>query len=372
MDLRELQKHWDAFGREDPLWAILALPEKRFGIWDVEEFFSCGQRQIEGLFKELDERGIARPTGKALDFGCGVGRLTQALCAHFEECCGVDIAPSMIEHARRLNRFGDRCRYFLNERDDLSLFPDGEFNFICSIIVLQHMRPEYIRCYLKEFLRVLAPGGLAVFQIPGGPVPTGVIEEASSRLAAGPLPESAYRAGLTLVAPPTRLTADAQAELTVRVRNLGDTVWPACGLPDGRFWIRLGNHWLDGRKGLLILDDARAVLPNDLGSGEEADLQLVITAPRNSGLYHLEVDRVQESVTWFKDRGSTSAIGKVLVQAPAEPVAKADAFVPVMEMHSIPKYAVVALLASHGATVIDVQRVNVGSSLLDYSYYVMK
>jgi SAM-dependent methyltransferase len=39
-------------------------------------------------------------------------------------------------------------------------------NFICSYIVLQHVRPRYAKQYIKEFLRVLAPQGLLVFQLP--------------------------------------------------------------------------------------------------------------------------------------------------------------------------------------------------------------
>ena len=36
----------------------------------------------------------------ALDFGCGIGRLSQALAEHFDQVYGVDISPKMIELAR--------------------------------------------------------------------------------------------------------------------------------------------------------------------------------------------------------------------------------------------------------------------------------
>jgi SAM-dependent methyltransferase len=300
MELKELQKHWNAFGKTDPLWAIVSLPEKRFGNWDVEEFFVNGEHQIAGLLLELETRGIALPSGKALDFGCGVGRLTQALSAHFEECCGVDIAPTMIQQARRYNRCGERCRYFLNESDDLSLFQDGEFHFIYSIIVLQHISPAYIRSYLKEFLRILAPGGVAVFQLPGGPAPVEeVIEDQAERLVTAPLSARAFRAGITLADPPPRLKAGASAKIRVRVRNLGDATWPAHGARDGRYWIKLGNHWLDPQHEAVVFDDARSVLPFDLEPGAEVDLWLEVNAPRVPGRYLLEVDMVQEAVTWF-------------------------------------------------------------------------
>src|SRR5262249_48837046 len=103
---------------------------------------------------------------RALDFGCGVGRLTQALARHFETVVGVDIAPSMLRGARKYNKFGDRCQYVLNERDDLRLFESNSFDFIYSNRVLQHMRPEYGKSYLREFIRVLSPEGLLVFYMP--------------------------------------------------------------------------------------------------------------------------------------------------------------------------------------------------------------
>ena len=174
MELRELRKHWDTFGKTDPLWAIMAWPDKRGGRWDLAEFFATGRADVERVLAHLDARGIASNRGTALDFGCGVGRLTQALCGPFGRCVGVDIAGSMIEQARRLNRHGDRCRYVLNRADDLRCLESGTFDLVFSLIVLQHMQPAYIKGYLEEFFRVAAPGGLVVFQVPSRPAREGV------------------------------------------------------------------------------------------------------------------------------------------------------------------------------------------------------
>ncbi|TDA70434.1 MAG: class I SAM-dependent methyltransferase [Clostridia bacterium] len=54
---------------------------------------------------------------------------------------------------------GDRVRYILNERDDLSRLDDLRFDFIYTSITLQHMEPRYSLNYIKEFLRLLKPGG---------------------------------------------------------------------------------------------------------------------------------------------------------------------------------------------------------------------
>src|SRR5213075_3164955 len=130
------------------------------------EFFRTGVVEIDDVMAYVDRLGLKFARRAALDFGCGVGRLTQALCGHFDAAVGVDIAPSMIDKARAYNRHGERCRYSLNVSDDLSQFDDGQFDFIYSNIVLQHMLPRYSKKYVREFLRLLAPGGVAVLQLP--------------------------------------------------------------------------------------------------------------------------------------------------------------------------------------------------------------
>jgi ubiquinone/menaquinone biosynthesis C-methylase UbiE len=79
---------------------------------------------------------------------------------------GVDIAPAMIDLAQRYNRHGERCRYIVNDEDDLRMFPARSFDFLCSQITLQHVPPRYSLNYLREFVRVLRPRGMLVFQLP--------------------------------------------------------------------------------------------------------------------------------------------------------------------------------------------------------------
>ena len=113
-DLRRLRANWEAFGKQDPFWAILTLPGKRLGRWNVREFFETGVVEVDELMRRLEAIQHPGHRERALDFGCGVGRVTQALAGHFAEVVGVDIARSMLARARRLNGFGSRCLYVHN------------------------------------------------------------------------------------------------------------------------------------------------------------------------------------------------------------------------------------------------------------------
>lgn len=167
--LEPVRKAFEEFGRKDPLYAALSRKRYRGNRWDPEEFFRTGREEIADVIDYLDGLAVEPERGRALDFGCGVGRLTQALAEHFDHVVGVDIARSMIERARRYEAHGDRVRYRVNTAPDLRLFEDASFDFVYSNKVLQHIPPEAQAAYMGEFVRVLRPGGAAVFQTRNGP-----------------------------------------------------------------------------------------------------------------------------------------------------------------------------------------------------------
>ncbi|MEL6866470.1 MAG: methyltransferase domain-containing protein [Bacteroidota bacterium] len=168
MNLKDLQKNWDKFGREDPYWAIITEADKKGNKWTDEEFFLTGQHQADRIVKQFKRTCRNQALSKAVDFGCGAGRVTQGLANHFEEVHGVDIAPSMIKLAKEKSQKAN-CHFHLNEQNDLQLFEDQQFDLVFSIITLQHMQPKYAKNYIREFFRILKPGGMMMFQIPSKP-----------------------------------------------------------------------------------------------------------------------------------------------------------------------------------------------------------
>lgn len=155
------------------MWAALTDAGKG-GTWDTAEFLRTGRREVDAVLALLARRGVAPTMGTALDFGCGPGRLTAGLAAAgFARVIGMDVSPTMLARATEIVDDG-RCEFLLNTGTDLAAVPAGTVDLVYTCRVLQHMPTALSHGYIREFLRVAAPGAPVVFQIPsepaGGPV----------------------------------------------------------------------------------------------------------------------------------------------------------------------------------------------------------
>ncbi len=155
-------RDWEEMAALDPLWAILSSPEKRFGNWELKEFLRTGREEIAALMQSAQRFGLPAQKRRAIDYGCGIGRLTEPLRTYFPECYGVDIAQGMLEKAAELS---PECHF--RHAGDLSSFPSDYADLIYSSLVLQH-QPDRNKAaaLIADMVRVLARGGLLVFQLP--------------------------------------------------------------------------------------------------------------------------------------------------------------------------------------------------------------
>jgi len=359
---------WEEAAQRDPLYAILSDPSRRGRQWDLASFFETGRREISLLLYQLRRLGHPLAGGRALDFGCGVGRLTQALAPSFTEVIGLDISPTMIALAERLNRVPGVVRYVRNAAPLLSAFPDGHFDFVYSDIVLQHLDPSEARAFVVEFLRVLRPGGLAVFQLPSR-------RRAADEQPARPshMPDAAYRARVEAMHVPSELPPAGRGECALRVRNTSGEPWRQ----DAYGVFRLGNHWRDEAGTMLVQDDGRVALPRTVEPGDAVALTLTVQAPSDAGRYVCEFDLVHEAIWWFADKGSRTLRVPVLVGAtgqqenphtPNEAAAAAGTYPDVyallpsgaaavddFPMHGVPRADVERIVQESGGTLLFVE-----------------
>ena len=168
-----LQKHgenWEHLAQLDPLWAILSDKNFRYGKWDDAEFFKTGEITVAAMMTECTALGHPRMLEAALDFGCGVGRLTFALGQYFQKVTGLDISPTMLKKAHSFKAVrpgGERCEFVLGGQNHLGQFATNSFDLVYTTIVLQHVpRLADIESYIREFVRVVRPGGMICFQLP--------------------------------------------------------------------------------------------------------------------------------------------------------------------------------------------------------------
>jgi SAM-dependent methyltransferase len=160
------RRDWSDLGELDPMWAIASTPEKRFGGWDEAAFAESGASKAAGVLRRLAELGVPARHGRALDFGCGVGRLSLPLAERFETVVGVDIAPPMIEAARaRAAEAGVTNAQFAVDGE--TRHEPASFDLVYCVLVLQHQPSGDAALRLLERLAALvAPGGVLVVQVP--------------------------------------------------------------------------------------------------------------------------------------------------------------------------------------------------------------
>lgn len=163
------REQWEALGADDPYWAVLTDPRKKGGGWDREEFFRTGEAEIARVMKTLSRLGVKPRPGVALDYGCGVGRLSRALSTRFAQVIGVDIAEAMLTEARSMHADVPTLSFLRNSGDSLAGIADGSVDLVYSNIVLQHAPRRHQRLLIAEFCRVLGSGGALVFQVPARP-----------------------------------------------------------------------------------------------------------------------------------------------------------------------------------------------------------
>ena len=104
---------------------------------DREAFFAFGEADIAQIFDLID---IAPKS--ALDFGCGVGRLTRALAKRVDRVAGVDAAESMLRIAREN----------VPNATFSTTIPDERFDLIVSLLVFQHIPIRRGEALLDELL----------------------------------------------------------------------------------------------------------------------------------------------------------------------------------------------------------------------------
>jgi SAM-dependent methyltransferase len=154
---------WKRLGQIDPYFAVLSNDKFKSANIDSEaklDFFASGVSHVNKVLAVLKNSYGFVPIGTALDFGCGVGRITRALAPHFEKVVGLDIATGMLEEAKKdaLTTGLTNIEYDISLNDE-RLRPEI-YDFVHSYIVLQHIPTPMGENIIRILLRSIKIGGV--------------------------------------------------------------------------------------------------------------------------------------------------------------------------------------------------------------------
>jgi SAM-dependent methyltransferase len=189
-----MRADWNQRAREDAHYYVA------FGSRDQDEasFLATGQAvvgAIEAELRRLPERG------RALEIGCGPGRLMKPLSRHFGEIYGVDVSDEMIGLARERLRDVPNARVEATDGASLARFEDDSIDFVYSYAVFQHVpSKDVVREYMRETARVLKPGGIFRGQFNGLPALANPDTWGGVSFTAGEIREFTKEHGLRLLA----------------------------------------------------------------------------------------------------------------------------------------------------------------------------
>lgn len=164
-----MRSYWEARAQENAVWYVDTTMD--YDAPDMGRFFATGHEVVD----ELLHQAPVQPAGRerAVEIGCGLGRICLALSEEFGEVIGVDISETMIAKARQLV-VRPNVRFELVSGADLAPVEDGSVDLVTTFTVFQHMpNAPLIEAYVHEAARVLAPGGVLAAQWNNLPHPLG-------------------------------------------------------------------------------------------------------------------------------------------------------------------------------------------------------
>jgi SAM-dependent methyltransferase len=168
--MERVKREWKKLGEDDPYWSVLSedrYRSKRLSEQEISEFLSSGRDSAEmiDLFEARSQRTFNR--GTCFELGCGVGRVTCHLSKMFQRVIAVDISPGNIELCRNnlaASGISNVDCLLIDELDDYKSLP--QFDFMFSVIVLQHNTPPVQKFILDCLLGKIRVGGGCLFQLP--------------------------------------------------------------------------------------------------------------------------------------------------------------------------------------------------------------
>jgi glycosyltransferase involved in cell wall biosynthesis/SAM-dependent methyltransferase len=111
-------------------------------------------------------------------------------------------------------------------------------------------------------------------------------------------------AAFTLIdQPPPCVATGARLNVTVKIRNTGDTLW-LNGQPLRAGVVMPGVRVIDEHGEIVSEVHGYPMLPRSVAPGQSLTINIPCTVPIEPGTYTVKIDLVDQHVCWFEERGS--------------------------------------------------------------------
>ena len=148
---------------------LIHPPGRCAGMNIRDSYDSAAEAYAQHLTSELDHKPLdrhllnrfaeeTRGRGLVADIGCGPGHIASYLHEHGVSVVGLDLSPAMINCAARLN---PGLEFRVGDMQDLSL-PSATLAGLVAFYAIVHFDATELGLVMREFHRVLRPGGLAL------------------------------------------------------------------------------------------------------------------------------------------------------------------------------------------------------------------
>lgn len=162
--MRDTAEDWKLISQTNPYWGVLTAEEyktENLTSDTLNEFYATGETYIAQLYGEIEHYFGPFNPKRAIDFGCGVGRLLAPIARRGPFAIGIDVAPEMCNIASKyLTSIG------LTQFETSTNLPAEPVDWVNSYIVFQHIPPRIGYAILGKLWKLLNPGGVISLHLP--------------------------------------------------------------------------------------------------------------------------------------------------------------------------------------------------------------
>ncbi|WP_298399388.1 class I SAM-dependent methyltransferase [Sphingobium sp.] len=163
--MADTDRDWRKWAETDPYFSVTTAPEYRRDRVDIDAFLYTGEAYIVQRLAILERQLGPVARGRALDFGCGVGRVTLPMALLFDQVTGLDVAPAMLAEAEMLKQRQDAPNAHFALSDDRLSAAGHDYDFVHSSIVFQHIPVARGLPLIGRLLDRVAVGGVASIHV---------------------------------------------------------------------------------------------------------------------------------------------------------------------------------------------------------------